>query len=149
MYEFFKHNLQLEIYSFMHTYIFILLCIPLQNLEPLMQYLSSPDLQSQDYSNYDLPNSDSVYTDSDGDWYDNPSAPQALIGGPSYASQSSGDFLDNEPTEQDLALFQLMLDHIAGKYSLEDLETLEREARIEENTENQLRALTKKVILRR
>lgn len=117
-----------------------------QNLGPLLQqYLNSPELlQQQDYANYDLPGGDALYNDADGTWYDD----GTVIGSPSYAPRGaspSSDFMNNEPTEQDLALTQLMLDHIAGKYSLEDLETLEREARLQESTENQLRALTKKV----
>ena len=67
-----------------------------------------------------------------------------------YDQYSDWDWHDEapspgEPSEQDLALAQLMLDHIAGKYSLEDLETLEREARMEETSETQLRDLTKQV----
>ncbi|KAF2354869.1 hypothetical protein FHG87_014376 [Trinorchestia longiramus] len=114
-------------------------------VEPFVQYLRSADWQP-DYPTYDYPGTlDETYTDSDGTWYDD--APGTVIGSPSYVPQTSAaaEMLDNEPTEQDLALAQLMLDHIAGKYSLEDLETLEREARMEENTEHQLRALTHKM----
>lgn len=101
-----------------------------------------------DYPSYDYPSSDDeTYTDNDGTWYDDSASSTTAIGSPSYVPQVpvSSDVQDNEPTDQDLALAQLMLDHIAGKYSLEDLETLEREARMEENSEHQLRALTKKV----
>ncbi|XP_018024086.1 uncharacterized protein LOC108679867 [Hyalella azteca] len=113
-----------------------------QRAEPFVQYLRSTNIQP-DYQSYDYPETtDETY---DGMWYDE--APSTVIGSPSFVPQTPAvsDMLENEPTEQDLALAQLMLDHIAGKYSLEDLETLEREARMEENTEHQLRALTKKV----
>jgi len=114
--------------------------IPIQqaNVDPLLQYLNSPDFQ-QDYPNYDFSGPESFYTDSDGTWYDDAAS--------DYPQQQrpSEDFLASEPTDQDVALAKLMLDHMAGKYSLEDLETLEREARIEENTENQLRSLAKEV----
>ena len=88
---------------------------------------------------------DQIYSDSDGAWYDDmPLGEPSPLTGTNYRT-SSNDFLMSEPTDQDIALARLMLDHRAGKYSLEDLETLEREARIEDNTENQLRALAKQV----
>lgn len=71
-----------------------------------------------------------TYAEEDGTWYDDAAAPEFTLG-------RDG----RDENNQEAALLQLFLDHLAGKYSLEDLETLERQAAIEDNTENQLQAL--------
>ena len=98
-----------------------------------MYLTAAEDGQQIDYPLYDIASRsvDNIYSDSDGDWYDN-----VLQNGPH-------DVFQNDP--QAIALTQLMLDHVAGKYSLDDLETLEREAQQEDNSENQLRSLLQKV----
>jgi len=57
---------------------------------------------------------------------------------------------NNEPTQQDeeQVVLQLLLDHLNGRYSLDDLAALEREAEIEENTESQLQSLMNKKVRR-
>jgi len=88
-----------------------------KDIEPLLRYVRG-QLYNQplDYPVYDV-NPNEVYP-SEQDLYDG-----------------------SQPSQQDIDLAKLMIDHIAGKYSLDDLETLEREARLEDNTENQLRSL--------
>ncbi|XP_071533253.1 uncharacterized protein [Panulirus ornatus] len=96
-------------------------------LAALLPYLTAA---SDDYD-YDY----NTYNDEDGTWYDD------------TANDADADNVNN----QDAALLQLLLNHRAGssspvRYSLEDLENLEREAEMEDNTENQLHALMEKKI---
>jgi len=103
-------------------------------LDPVLMYLTAAeDGQQIDYPLYDIASRsvDNIYSDSDGDWYDN------------VLQNDPHNVFQNDP--QAIALTQLMLDHVAGKYSLDDLETLEREAQQEDNSENQLRSLLQKV----
>ncbi|KAB7503480.1 hypothetical protein Anas_02411 [Armadillidium nasatum] len=67
----------------------------------------------------------------EGTWYDDITPPE----------QVSAGIDERDNNNQEAALLQLFLDHLAGKYSLEDLETIERQAAIEDNTEYQLQSL--------
>ncbi|XP_064090397.1 uncharacterized protein LOC135204222 [Macrobrachium nipponense] len=88
----------------------------------LLPYLAN---NNDDYA-YDY----NSYSDDDGTWYDD------------VANEDAADKSDSD----NAALLQFLLDHRSGRYSLEDLETLEREAEMEDNTENQLQALMDKKI---
>ncbi|XP_027237576.1 uncharacterized protein [Penaeus vannamei] len=91
-------------------------------LAALLPYLTGAN---DDYA-YDY----NTYSDDEGTWYDD---------------TANADIA--EPVESDdAALFQYLINHRNGRYSLEDLENLEREAEMEDNTENQLHALLAKKI---
>ena len=94
----------------------------------MLPYISQTE--ANDYS-YDYPSDpSSPYTDVDGTWYDDETAPEF---------SPRVDYRDKN--NEQAALLQLFLDHLAGKYSLDDLETLERQAVLEDNAENQLQSL--------
>lgn len=91
-------------------------------LAALLPYLTGAN---DDYA-YDY----NTYSDDEGTWYDD---------------SANADIA--EPVESDdAALFQYLINHRNGRYSLEDLENLEREAEMEDNTENQLHALLAKKV---
>ncbi|XP_068218777.1 uncharacterized protein [Palaemon carinicauda] len=85
----------------------------------LLPYLANAN-NNDDYA-YDY----NSYNDDDGTWYDD----------------VANDDISDKSDSDNAALLQFLLDHRSGRYSLEDLETLEREAEIEDNTESQLQAL--------
>jgi len=111
-----------------------------ETLAALLPYLSSSRLSdadgsvasSNDYAYPDYPAGSQVYTDDEGTWYDE-------MAGAAY-----------QPTQQEeeQAALRLLLDHLNGRYSLDDLEAMEREAEMEENTESQLQSLMNKKVRR-
>ena len=84
---------------------------------------------SNDYPNYDFNN----FNNDDGVWYDTVATSPELMAA-------------DKRTNEDLALAQFYIDSLNGKYSLEDLETLVREAMYEDNAENQLHQLMQKKV---
>ncbi|CAL4088543.1 unnamed protein product [Meganyctiphanes norvegica] len=118
-----------------------------ETLAALLPYLSSSSQlvngigsapASSDYAYPDYPVAAPAYTDTDGTWYDDMAA-------------SSQQVYNNEPSAQDeeQAVLQLLLDHLNGRYSLDDLEAMEREAEMEENTESQLQSLMNKKMVKK
>ncbi|KAK7078808.1 hypothetical protein SK128_013437 [Halocaridina rubra] len=94
-------------------------------LAALLPYLTANnDDYNDDYN---------TYSDDDGTWYD---------------GEANDDITDSNEND-DAAILQLLLNHHNGRYSLEDLENLEREAQMEENIENQLHALMRKQITKK
>lgn len=94
---------------------------------PILPYVNG---RENDYTaDYD----DNSYNSDDGIWYDDDIA-------------SNDIYNDKRSNDDKLALAQLYLDSLNGKYSMEDLETLVREATYEDNTEEQLHHLMDKKV---
>lgn len=108
--------------AYRHEYVPERQRINAEALAAILPYLTN---NNDDYA-YDY----NSYSDDDGTWYDD----------------AANDDLTDSTDSDSAALLQFLLDHRSGRYSLEDLETLEREAEMEDNTENQLHALMAKKI---
>lgn len=114
-----------------------------ETLAALLPYLSSSRLSddgsagasSNDYAYPDYPvagGAGQAYTDDEGTWYD---------------EMANAAYQPTQQEEEQAAL-RLLLDHLNGRYSLDDLEAMEREAEMEENTESQLQSLMNKKVRR-
>ncbi|XP_063872467.1 uncharacterized protein LOC135106941 isoform X2 [Scylla paramamosain] len=75
-----------------------------------------------------------TYSDDDGIWYNEMATDDVLEPNPNDDSPMMQLFFNNQHSQH------------SGRYSLEDLENMERKAKMEDNTENQLHALMGKTI---